>query len=261
MLEGRWLRPDETGAIVISRVGAAEGLPDLRSGDTIRLSLGGRATDWLVIGIAESVGGHGGGFFITEAGYEAATGAAGPNLLRIVTGSHDEEARTVVAAAAEGALTGAGFVVRSAASVSRSAAVGAGHMLPLILVFLGLSIAISVVGFAGLAATMSTNVLERTREFGVMSALGAPASTVRRLLVLEGVFIAAVSCLIAALPALLLTAAMINYLPMPVSLPLRVSGPGILIWVVVVVLGAALAALAPAARASRLTVREALAYI
>jgi putative ABC transport system permease protein len=54
---------------------------------------------------------------------------------------------------------------------------------------------------------------------------------------------------------------MIGNLPMPVSLPFQMSGPAILIWVVVVVLGAALATLAPASQASRLTVREALAYL
>ncbi|MEW5952448.1 MAG: ABC transporter permease [Bacillota bacterium] len=46
--------------------------------------------------------------------------------------------------------------------------------------------AVGVVGFAGLSSTMSANVLERTREFGVMSAIGAPPSTVRRLAVLWG---------------------------------------------------------------------------
>jgi len=151
--------------------------------------------------------------------------------------------------------------VRSAQSVSRAEAVSAGHMLPLILVFLGLAIAMSVVGFAGLASTMSINVLERTREFGVMSAIGAPASTVRRLVVLEGIFTAAVSCLVAVVPALLLTALMIGNLSLPVSLPFLISLPGVLIWVVVVVLGAALSSLAPASQACRLTVREALAYI
>jgi len=261
LLEGRWLRPNETGAVVISQAGLTEDLPDVRSGDTIQLSLGGRLTSWRVVGIAESVGGHGGGLFITEEGFEAASGVSQPNLLRIVTDDHDEETRTAVATAAEGVLTDAGIVVRSAESVSRAEAAGAGHMLPLILVFLGLSIAMSVVGFAGLTSTMSTNVLERTREFGVMRAIGAPASTVRRLVVLEGIFIAVVSCVIAALPALLLTALMIGNLPMPMSLPFQISVPGVVIWVVVVVLGAALATLAPASRASRLTVREALAYL
>jgi len=108
---------------------------------------------------------------------------------------------------------------------------------------------------------MSTNVLERTREFGVMSAIGAPASTVRRLVVLEGIFIAVVSCVIAVIPALLLTAVMIEYMPLPVNLPFQISVLGVVIWVVVVVLGAALATLAPAYRASRLTVREALTYL
>ncbi len=130
---------------------------------------------------------------------------------------------------------------------------------PLILVFLGLSRAMGVVGFAGLVSTMSTNVLERTPEFGAMSALGARASTVRRLVVLEGIFIAAVSCVIAAVPALLLAAAMMGSLP--ISVPFQISVPGAVIWVVVVILGAALATLAPAYRASRLTVREALTYL
>ncbi|MCI0645281.1 MAG: FtsX-like permease family protein [Chloroflexi bacterium] len=259
LLEGRWLRPDETGSVVISQAKLTEGLSDIRSGDTIQLSIGGRLTSWQVVGIAESVGGHGGGFFITQDGFEAATGVSQPNLLRIVTDNHDEETRTAVATMAERTLTDAGIVVRSAASVSRSAAAGAGHMLPLILVFLGLSIAMGVVGFAGLASTMSTNVLERTREFGVMSAIGAPASTVRRLVVLEGIFIAVISCMIAAIPAPLLTVAMIDYLPMSGIFQISISG--VVIWVVVVVIGAALATLAPASQASRLTVREALTYL
>jgi putative ABC transport system permease protein len=261
LLEGCWLRPGEAGAVVISQAGLTEDLPNVRSGDTIQLSIGRRLSSWLVVGVAESVGGHVGGLFITEEGFEAATGVSQPNLLRIVTDDHDEETRTAVATAAERVLIDAGVVVRSAASVSRSAAAGAGHMLPLIVVFLGLSIAMGMVGFAGLASTMSTNVLERTCEFGVMSAIGTPASTVRRLVVLEGIFIAVLSCVIAAIPALLLTAVMLGALPLPVSLPFQISIPGVVIWIVVVVLGAALATLAPASQASRLTVREALAYL
>jgi len=258
LLEGRWLRPNETGAVVISQAALRQDLPGVRSGDTIQLSVGGRFTSWQVVGLIESVG-DGGGIFITEEGFRAATGVSQPNLLRIVTDNHDEKTRTTVAQEAERVLTNAGIVVRSAASVSRSAAAGAGHMLPLILVYLGLSIAMGVVGFAGLASTMSTNVLERTREFGVMSAIGAPASTVRRIVVLEGIFIAVVSCVIVPVPALLLTAVMIAYLPMPGLF--LISVPGVVIWLVVVVVGAALATLAPAYWTSRLTVREALTYL
>src|SRR6266498_1523068 len=79
LLEGRWLRPSEKDAVVISQAGLTEGLRDIRSGDTIQLSIGGRPTSWLVVGIADSVGGHGGGgIFITEAGFEGATGVNQP---------------------------------------------------------------------------------------------------------------------------------------------------------------------------------------
>jgi putative ABC transport system permease protein len=134
-------------------------------------------------------------------------------------------------------------------------------MLPLIVVFAGLTVSIGIVGFAGLTSTMSTNVLERTREFGIMSAIGGSAAVLRRMVVLEGVFTAVISCVIAGVPAVLLTAIMQGSMPMPVNLPFRISGPGVLIWIVLVVPGAAAATMAPAAKASRITVREALTYV
>ena len=137
-------------------------------------------------------------------------------------------------------------------------------MLPIIMIFLALAIAMGVVGCVGLSSTVSTNVLERTREFGVMRAIGASAATVRRLVIAEGIFIALVSCIVAAIPTLLLTAVMgagFGNMFLYAPLPFQISVPATLIWIVVVVLGAALATLAPASRASRLTVREALAYL
>jgi putative ABC transport system permease protein len=82
---------------------------------------------------------------------------------------------------------------------------------------------------------------------------------VRRLVVLEGIFIAVISWVIAAIPVPFLTTVMINYLPM--SGIFQISIPGAVIWVGVTILGAALASLAPAYQAARLTVREALAYL
>jgi putative ABC transport system permease protein len=48
---------------------------------------------------------------------------------------------------------------------------------------------------------------------------------------------------------------------LPFGGPFQISVTGVVIWIVVVILGAALATLPPAYRASRLTVREALAYL
>ena len=263
LLEGRWLHPGETGAVVISQSVRAEVLPDIRSGDTVQLSIGGHLISWQVVGIAEFVF-QGGSMFMTEEGFEAATGLNQPNVLRIVTDRHDEETRTAVANATERVLTQASITVRSSASVSRFEAAGTGHLLPIILIFLALSIGMGVVGSVGLASTMSANVLERTREFGVMHAIGASATAVRRIVISEGIFIALMSCIVATLPALLLTAVMsagLGNLFLYGALPFQVSALASLIWVVVVIVGAVLATLAPAVRASRLTVREALAYL
>jgi putative ABC transport system permease protein len=121
-----------------------------------------------------------------------------------------------------------------------------------------------VVGAIGLASTMSANVLDRTREFGIMHAIGARPMTVRRIVVAEGIFLALTSCVVAALPALGLTAVLgagLGTMFNNASLPFRVSALAVVIWVVVVTLGAVLATDAAATRASRITVREALAYL
>jgi putative ABC transport system permease protein len=129
---------------------------------------------------------------------------------------------------------------------------------------LAIAIAMGVVGGIGLASTMSTNILDRTREFGVMHAIGALPKAVRRIVVAEGVFLALASCLVAVIPTLGLTAVIgagLGNLFMDAPLPFRISIPAIVIWTAIVILGAVLATEAAATRASRLTVREALAYL
>jgi putative ABC transport system permease protein len=97
-----------------------------------------------------------------------------------------------------------------------------------------------------------------------MHAIGARPRAVRRIVVAEGVFIALASCLLAAIPAVGLTLAMnalLGNLFFYAPLPFRISFVSAVIWVALVVLGAVLATDAAATRASRLTVREALAYL
>jgi putative ABC transport system permease protein len=186
------------------------------------------------------------------------------NQLRIATNRHDEQTRNAVADAATKTLTNAGIQVQSAASVSRSQAITEGHLGPIIIIVLAIAIAMGVVGGIGLASTMSANILDRTREFGVMHAIGAPPKAVRRIVTAEGIFLALTSCLVAVLPALALTAVLdagLGNLFMDAPLPFRVSGLAVGIWLVLVILGAALATEAAATRASRITVREALAYL
>jgi putative ABC transport system permease protein len=264
LLEGRWLRPGETGAVVLNQITRNNTVPGIGAGDSVQLLIGGRPTTWRVVGIVEERMGAG-GVYATAAGLAAATGQP-PRVsqLRIVTDRHDEPTRTTVADAVATTLTGAGIKVGSAASVSRSEAISEGHMGPIVTIVLAIAIAMGVVGGIGLASTMSSNILDRTREFGVMHAIGARPNAVRRIVVAEGVFLALASLLVAVLPALGLTAVLgagLGNLFFAAPLPFRVSVLAVGIWVVLVVLGAVLATDTAATRASRITVREALAYL
>ncbi len=265
LLEGRWLDPGESGAIVLNQVTVANTVPGTGAGDTVQLSLEGRPTTWRVVGIVEERAGGSGGAYVTSEGFAEATDQPSQvNQLRIATVSHDEQTRGTVADAVDEALAAAGFEVRSATSVGRSDTVTEGHLGPIILIVLAIAIAMAVIGCIGLASTMSSNVLERTREFGVMHAIGARPATVRRIVVAEGVFLALFSCVVAIVPTLALTAAMgagLGNLFMSAPLPFRISILAAGIWVALVLLGAVLATEAAASRASRLTVREALSYL
>jgi len=264
LLEGRWLNPAETGAVVLNQIARNNTVPDISAGDTVQLSLGGKATTWRVVGIAEEKG-HGSGVYTTAEALADATGQPQRvNQLRIATNSHDEQTRKTVADAVNKNLTDAGVEVKSAASISRSEAISEGHLGPIILILLGIALPLGVVGIIGLASTMSANVLDRTREFGVMHAIGALPKAVRRIVAAEGILLALASCLLAILPTLGLTAVLgagLGNLFFSAPLPFRISLLAAGIWTTLVILGAVLATEAAATRAARLTVREALAYL
>jgi putative ABC transport system permease protein len=118
-----------------------------------------------------------------------------------------------------------------------------------------------LLGGLGVASMMTINVLERTREIGVMKAIGAAPATVVKIIAGESLFIGAVSWILAVAISLPLTRALgLAGRHLGVSLPFAVSITAAAIWLGLVVLIAVAASAAPASRAARLVVREALAY-
>jgi putative ABC transport system permease protein len=122
---------------------------------------------------------------------------------------------------------------------------------------------LAVVGGLGLTGTMGINILERTREIGVLRAVGAANFTVLQVVVVEGVIVSLLSWVFGALasapisPAL---AAVVIYTIFKTDLNFRYSFPGLLIWLAIVLIIGVLSSLAPARRAARLRVREVLDY-
>ena len=131
------------------------------------------------------------------------------------------------------------------------------------ILLLAMSVLAAVVGGIGLMGTMSINVLERRREIGMMRATGATSPVVAGIFVFEGVLIGVLSWVLAvplSYPAAKLFGRVIGDTLLSADLYFHYSVAGALAWLVIVVVVAVLASLLPALQATRVSVREALAY-
>ena len=111
--------------------------------------------------------------------------------------------------------------------------------------------------------TMSMNVLERTREIGVMRAIGARDMEVFKLVIQEGIFIGMLSWAIGMVIAIPITLLLDNVVGVAfITTPMKFiySMNGVVIWLVLVIIISYLSSLLPARSATRLTIREILAY-
>jgi putative ABC transport system permease protein len=137
------------------------------------------------------------------------------------------------------------------------------HMGVLVRSLLAMAFLMAAVGVLGLMSTMSMNIFERTRELGVMRAIGATPQAIGQLVVIEGLIIGVLSLVFAFSFSLLLSAFignLIGNMSFRTPLPLSIAPLAFLIWTGLVFLGSILATTYPAWRAGRITTREALSY-
>jgi putative ABC transport system permease protein len=126
-----------------------------------------------------------------------------------------------------------------------------------------MAILTAIVGAMGLTGTMGMNVLERTREIGIMRAIGAADSEVMRMVIVEGVVIGSISWVLGlflAVPITYLLSLIVSLAVFETPIDVVFTPIGYLIWLAVVLVLSALASVLPARNAARLTIREVLAY-
>jgi putative ABC transport system permease protein len=274
LVAGRWLQDGDTNAVVVNEDLVSQ-IPDLRVGSRIALRVGGTdfhlkrrqmQHEYMVVGVVSR---HILGTRI-YAPYEYFTRVNDAqdqaNVVRVrsdVGALQDGDAQQDLAARLEQRFADADMGGGSTATQYALVASNTGNFDMLLSVLLLMSGLLALVGGLGLTGTMSLNVLERTREIGVLRAVGASNVAVRRVVLFEGMVVAVISWALGAVLALpfgmaltnAISAALLNAEP-----DVQFSTMGMGLWLALVLGVATLASLIPARRASRLTVREVLAY-
>ena len=267
VLEGRWLQDDDIESIVVNTY-VVEDDPDFKIDSFINLKIGNRTRAFRVVGIIRSVLQGPGSprtlIYINQSGFRQilSLGRQSSRLLT-VTAQKDGTSQAEIGRDLEERFKRINLLVSSYQTTTERAN-ELRFQFDLITTFLLIMAAmLAVVGALGLTGTMSINVLERTREIGVMRAIGASNGSVRSVIIVEGIVIGLVSWALGALAAYPLSALLnstVGVALLRIPPPLRFSWYGLFLWLAVVLMVATLASLWPAWRASQLTVREVLAY-
>lgn len=260
LVEGRWLEDGDMDAVVVNGA-LIQDEPDIEVGGDISLSVGEKEASWRVVGIVEELGAPATAY-ATDDAFAAATGRAGEaGNLRVV--AEGAGAEGTGARGLERELDQAGVEVASTQETTVLRASFDEHIVILVSALTGMAALVAAIGGVGLASTMGVNVLERTRELGVMQAVGATPRDILRIVVAEGVLTGVLSWLLALVLSLPLSAAVgfvAGQVGLGVPLDFAVLPSAMLLWLGIVVALAAAASFYPAWSASRMTVRETLAY-
>ncbi len=262
LVEGRWLQPGDENAVVLDTMALRDD-PDIQVGGEVILKIEGKERAWQVVGLAQAANVTPMAFvrYETLSRILGQTGQA--DYVMVITEHHSGAYQTEMSHIIEDHLAKAGFRVSivAPAELDKQSIAGIFYIVSALLVIV--AIVLAAVGGLGLMGTMSINVLERTREIGVMRAVGAATRTILKIILFEGIFIGAISWLagtLIALPLSKLISDAVGQLLFGSPLGYAFSIGGTLLWLILVMVLGAVASLLPALNAARLTVREVLAY-
>ena len=266
IIEGRWLVPGDENALVVS-TDTVRAEKDLKLGDELTLKISSRKTTWRIVGVIRVVGFRG-GIGVAYANYPyyarviGQVGRAGS--VQLVTEKHDTASQLKLKKALEDRYLQAGLRASSGGITSGQIRDKNEMFFNIITALLmAMAFLMAIVGGLGLMGTMSLNVLERTREIGVMRAVGASNGAVRGIILTEGITIGLLSAVIAivfSFPLGQALSALVGEAIFQLPLSYVLSVNGIIMWLVIVVVLSMISSFLPAYNASRLTVREILAY-
>lgn len=265
MLAGRWLSIDDNMQVVINQDYAAQ-FEGVELGSSISIKINGKIRDFKIVGIITK---HlsGARVYVNYPVYSKIVAQNHPiNILKIRT-NPDEIASIDIqedfAIQLEERMENAGLSKSKSQTNHQAFGFFSDSFDIIIVVLVIMAALLAIVGGLSLAGTMGINVMERTREIGVLRSVGASNGAVRQVVLVEGITIAVMSWLIAMVlsaPAGAGLAAAVIQTVLNTNLIYRYSFKGLLYWLIIVIFIGMASSLAPAQNAVKLTVREVLDY-
>lgn len=266
LVAGRWLQPGDERVVVMNRETANDN--GIEIGDIVTLDMGELGdSDWQVIGLYQVI--FGGGFSTDDvfapqpAVFAASKKHNQGNLLRVRTVDHSAEYTEEVRKVLSDLYTGRNMDILFTQTEASERANADAQFSITTTMLLALAVIVAVVGGIGLMGSLSISVVERTREIGVMRAIGARTPTIMGMFVMEGILQGLFSWLIAAPVSFLLAQPLANALGQAMfeaNLDYQYSFVAVAVWLVSIVVISILASILPARNATHISVRDSLAY-
>jgi putative ABC transport system permease protein len=264
---GRWLQADDTYAVVLNIMLADK--VGVGVGDWITFDHGlERESTWQVVGLLFDPLSDDSAHVPLPTLQREIGSVNRANTLWVQTDMTDPAAIAAVAQSLRSLYEGRGIAVApespfEMATISEISAEMLFRFNILIMLLAIMAVVIAIVGGVGLSGVLSLSVLERRREIGVMRAIGASSGRVAGLFIGEGLILGLLSWLLAiplSIPAAYYMATQALALILDRELIYRFTLWGPLYWLGIVMILAVAASWLPARSATRLSVRESLAY-
>jgi putative ABC transport system permease protein len=267
MVGGRWLSAQDVGRVLVIPRQTAEDY-EIKLGDIITLDLGVYGKDdWQVIGLYEPV--FIGGFASPdlyapmETLYKISKKYNQASQIMVRTTVHDKESVAAITKNLKETYERHSIKVAASQTQPDARSTNEWQFSLVTSMLLALSVIVAIVGGIALMGALSIGVIERTKEIGVLRAVGARSHTILGIFMMEGILQGLGSWLIAIPLSLLaspIAARQLGQIMFGATLDYQYNWMAVVTWLAIVVVISLLASAMPARGATRISVRDSLAY-
>jgi putative ABC transport system permease protein len=267
IVAGRWLSAQDTGRVLVIPRQTSEDYK-INLGDLITLDLGVYGKEkWQVIGLYEPV--FVGGFASPnlyapmETLYKISKKYNRASQIMVRTTAHDEASVTAITKSLKERFERHSLTVAASTTQLEARATSEWQFSLVTTMLLALSVIVAVVGGIALMGALSIGVIERTKEIGVLRAIGARSRTILGIFVMEGILQGLISWMIAiplSLAVSPIAAMQLGQIMFGATLDYQYNWVAVGTWFGIVVMVSLLASILPARGATRISVRDSLAY-